>query len=141
VTITPETAALLKASVREALDLLGAAYPNISLRVVPDTQGGAWVEMLEVPVGSPYSQETSFVVFLLPFNLPGTDVYPFFVCPELSRLDGAGLGPGFQLTQLSWPGDPEPRAVMQISRRTRGAFAMQTAAQKVVKVLDWLLTQ
>lgn len=126
---------------REALDLLGEAFPSVSLRVLPDTQGGAWVEMVDVPIGLPYVQATSFVVFLLPFNLPGTDIYPFFARPDLSRLDGAALGSAFQLTQLSWPGDSQPRPVVQVSRRTRAAFAMQTAPQKVTKVLDWLNAQ
>jgi hypothetical protein len=141
VTITPDTAALLKRPVREAIELLEQAYPSISLRVVPDTQGGAWVEMLEVPLGLPYAQATSFVIFLLPFNLPGSDIYPLFMRSDLTRTDGAALGQAFQNTALSWPGDPQPRPVIQVSRRTRGAFSTQTAPQKVAKVLDWIRAQ
>jgi hypothetical protein len=76
VTITPDTASL-KGPVRSAIELLQRAYPSTTLRVVPDTQGGAWLEMLDVPFCPPYAQGSSFVVFLLPFNLPGTDIYPF----------------------------------------------------------------
>lgn len=133
--------ALLKGSVRSAIELLQTAYPSITLRVVADAQGGAWIEMLDVPLGPPYTQATSFVVFLLPFNLPGSDIYPFFVRPDLARADGAVLCPAFQATQLSWPGDPAPRPVLQVSRRTRGAFSTQTAPHKVAKVLDWIRTQ
>ena len=97
--------------------------------------------MLDVPLGPPYTQATSFIVFLLPFNLPGSDIYPFFIRPDLARADGAVLGSAFQATQLSWPGDPAPRPVQQVSRRTRGAFSTQTAPHKVAKVLDWILTQ
>jgi hypothetical protein len=141
VTTTPDTAPLLKASVRSAIELLQNAYPSITLRVVPDAQGGAWIEMLDVPFGTPYVQSNSFVIFLLPFNLPGSDIYPFFIRPDFARVDGVALGPAFQATPLSWPGDPVPRPVLQVSRRTRGAFSTQTAPHKVAKVLDWIRTQ
>jgi len=108
---------------------------------VPDTQGGAWVEMADVPFGPPYHQDSSFVVFLLPFNLPGSDIYPFFIRPDFARIDGGSLGQAFQTTQLSGPGEPMPRPVTQVSRRTRGGFVAQTAPQKVAKVLDWIRTQ
>jgi len=141
VTTTPETNLLLKGSVRSAIELLQRAYPSTTLRVVPDAQGGAWIEMLDVPFGPPYAQSSSFIIFLLPFNLPGSDIYPFFIRPDFARVDGAALGPCFQPTQLSWPGDPAPRPVLQVSRRTRGAFSTQTAPHKVAKVLDWIRTQ
>ena len=132
---------LLKNAVRSAVELLQKANPSTALRVVPDAQGGAWIEMLDVTFGPTYVQGSSFVIFLLPFNLPGSDIYPFFVRPDLARVEGAPLGPAFQSTQLSWPGDLTPRPVLQVSRRTRGAFATQTAPHKVAKVLDWIRTQ
>jgi hypothetical protein len=132
---------LLKGPVRGAIELLQRAYPSTTLRVVPDAQGGAWMEMLDIAFGVPYAQASSFVIFLLPFNLPGSDIYPFFIRPDFARADGAPLGPAFQQTQLSWPGDPAPRPVLQVSRRTRGGFAMQTAPHKVAKVLDWIRAQ
>jgi hypothetical protein len=138
---TPDTTSLLKCPVRSAIELLQSAYLSITSRVVPDAQGGAWIEMFDVPFGPPYVQGSSFVIFLLPFNLPGSDIYPFFIRPDFARADGAALGPGFQPTQLSWPGDPALRPVLQVSRRTRGAFATQTAPHKVAKVLDWIRTQ
>jgi len=141
VTTTPDTTPLLKGPVRSAIDLLQGAHPSTTLRVVPDAQGGAWIEMLDVPFGPPYAQGSSFVIFLLPFNLPGSDIYPFFIRPDFTRADGAALGPGFQPTQLSWPGDSASRPVLQVSRRTRGAFATQTAPHKVAKVLDWIRAQ
>lgn len=141
VTTTPEADARLKSAVQAALEQLRLVFPSVALRIVPDAQGGAWVEMLEVPFGAPYTQESSFVVFLLPFNLPGSDIYPLFIRPDLARIDGVPLGPGFQVTGLSWPGDTEVRPVLQVSRRTREGFANQTAPQKVLKVLDWTMSQ
>jgi hypothetical protein len=139
VTTTPDQHFALKSAVEDALAGLRAAYGEDQLLVVPDGQGGAWVEVREVDLGSTFIQPTTFVVFLLPFNLPGADIYPVFIRHDLARRDGAPLGDGLQLTALSWPGQPAERPVIQISRRTRGgAFASQTAAQKVEKVLEWL---
>ena len=137
-TITPELASAVKESVRDALESIPTGFPDIAVRAFPDGQGGAWVEMLDVPLGAPYAQETTFVAFLLAFNLPGCDIYPLFVRHDLSRLDGQPLGEGFQATRLAWTAEPQPRQVTQVSRRTRGAFASQTAAQKITKVLDWM---
>ena len=138
-TTTPEQHILLKSAVEAALAGLTAAYGEAQVLVVPDGQGGAWVEIREVELGSTYVQPATFVVFLLPFNLPGADIYPVFVRDDLARRDGAPLGDGLQRTTLSWPGQPAQRPVIQISRRTRdGAFTSQTAVQKVEKVLEWL---
>ena len=139
VTTTPERRFALKSAVEDALAGLKSAYGEDQVLVTPDGQGGAWVEVREVEVGCTYAQATTFVVFLLPFNLPGADIYPLFVKDDLARRDGAPLGDGLQRTTLSWPGQPAQRPVIQVSRRTRGgAFMSQTAAQKVEKVLEWL---
>ena len=122
-----------------ALANIVSAYGADNVRVVPDGQGGAWAEVREIELGCAYVQATTFAVFLLPFNLPGADIYPIFVRDDLARRDGAPLGEGLQRTTLSWPGQPAQRPVIQISRRTRGgAFTAQTAVQKVEKVLEWL---
>ena len=138
-TTTPEHRFALKNAVAEAIEGLKAAYGEEQILIVPDTQGGAWVEVREVELSHSYLQETTFIVFLLPFNLPGADIYPMFVRDDLARRDKAPLGEGLQRTALSWPGQPSQRPVVQVSRRTRGgAFASQTAAQKVEKVMEWL---
>jgi len=139
VTTIPEPAA--KAAVNDALETIKHAFPDCGLATRPDGQGGLWVELTDVPLGNPYQQATTFLVFLLPFTLPGSDIYPMFVCRDLSRVDEQPLGEGFQPTELSWPAEGTPRPVVQVSRRTREGFAAQTAAQKVAKVLDWIRTR
>jgi hypothetical protein len=139
VTTTPDQRLMLKGAVVSALDGLRAAYGHTQVLDIPDGQGGAWAELQDVELGPTYVQDTTFVVFLLPFNLPGADIYPIFVRDDLARRDNAPLGEGLQRTALSWPGQPAQRPVVQVSRRTRGgAFTAQTAAQKVEKVLEWL---
>lgn len=139
---TPDTHTQCKSAVREAIATLRApgAFGGVDIREYPDGQGGAWIELVDVPLGPPYSQAGTFVVVLLPFTLPGSDIYPLFVRSDLCRIDGQALGQAFQRTQLSWPAEAQPREVVQVSRRTRGAFASQTALQKISKVLDWMLS-
>jgi hypothetical protein len=129
--------------VREAVQTAAAAvtarYGDDRVRVVPDHQGGAWVEIADAEIGDPYDQGTSFLICLLPFNLPNADVYPLFLRHDLSRRDQGALGEGFAIAALSWPGDAQPRAVVQVSRRTRAnAFTLQTPLQKIEKVLEWV---
>jgi hypothetical protein len=139
VTTTHEQRFALKAAVEAAIADLQAVYGEDHVLMVPDGQGGAWVEIDQMELGEAYVQATTFLVFLLPFNLPGADIYPMFVREDLTRRDGRQLGEGLQRTTLSWPGQPQQRPVVQISRRTRGGvFAAQTAAQKTEKVLEWL---
>lgn len=139
VTTTPDAAA--KTAVLQAIEVIKDAFPDLPDRTCSDGQGGLWVELTGVPLGPPYVQDDTFLVFLLPFTLPGSDIYPMFVRPDLTRLDGAPLGEGFAVTELSWPAEQVPRPVVQVSRRTRGSFVLQTASQKISKVLDWVMAR
>jgi hypothetical protein len=132
----------VKEAVQTALDAIVEAYGAERVRAVPDDQGGAWMEISDVDLGETYAPSTTFAIVLLPFNLPNNDVYPMYVCHELSRRDGAGLGEGFSATAVSWPGDAQPRPATQVSRRTRRSdFTRQTPLQKIEKVLDWIRTR
>ncbi len=125
-----------------AVAAITEAYGADKVRVVPDDQGGAWIEIADVELGDPYAQDTTFVICLLPFTLPVADVYPLFVRHDLTRYDGNGLGDAFGATEVNWPGDPQPRPATQVSRRTRrGEFTLQTPLQKIEKVLDWVRTR
>lgn len=140
-TTTPDLSGLKEAAATALADIV-TAYGESRVRAVPDGQGGVWIEIADVPLGGPYAQATTFVICLLPFNLPAADVYPLFVRNDLSRTDGKGPGKGLRSTSVNWPGDSQPRAAVQVSRRTRGnAFTLQTPLQKIEKVLDWLRTR
>jgi hypothetical protein len=131
----------VKDSVLAGLEEVVHGFGISQVRIVPDGQGGVWIEISDVELGPPYAQDLTFAICLLPFNLPAADVYPLFVRHDLSRLDGRELGQGFQVITLQWPGDSVPRTVAQVSRRTRGAFTLQTPRQKIDKVLDWVRSQ
>ncbi len=132
----------VKETVKSALTDIVNAYGEGRVRVVPDGQGGVWIEIADVELGDTYVQDSTFVICLLPFNLPGADVYPLFIHDDLTRRDDNSLGDGFGATSVNWPGDAQPRPIVQVSRRTRGnAFAFQTPRQKVEKVLEWVRTR
>lgn len=129
----------IKTSVAEAIEGLRDQYGDNNVTFSPDGQGGAWVEIEEVPLSENYLQHSSFIAFLLPFNLPNADVYPVFVRSDLKRADGRPLGEGFQQTEAAVAGENPPRRVVQVSRRTRnGQFSTQTPALKIEKVLAWI---
>jgi hypothetical protein len=136
-TTTPELAGVKEAVVAGLLEVI-KRFGREQVRFVPDGQGGVWIEISATELGNPYTQEETFAICLLPFNLPAADVYPLFLRPDLSRLDGQILGEGFSVTTVQWPGDPQPRPVTQVSRRTRGGFTLQNPRQKIEKVLDWV---
>lgn len=132
----------LKSAVESAIEGLRAQFGAERVTVASDGQGGAWVQIDGLELGEVYVQDDTFLICLLPFNLPNADVYPAFVRDDLQRVDGQPLGEGFQTTQMQWPGEPGTRPVVQISRRTRNSqFSDQTPAQKVEKVLAWLRAQ
>lgn len=131
----------MKAAVAKGVAEIARAHGESKVRAVPDGQGGAWVEVTGVALGAPYVQGDTFLVCLLPFNLPTADVYPMFVRSDLTRLDAQPHGPGFGVTALQWPGEPAQRPVMQLSRRTAGDPSAQTPLQKIEKVLHWLRTR
>src|SRR5207248_2913153 len=114
VTTTPEILDQLKRAVGTAVRDLDAAFESGLARIVPDGQGGAWIELSGLALCDTYDQTDTFLVFLLPFNLPGADIYPMFVRADLRRRDAQPLGEGFQQTTLSWPGEPQPRPVVQL---------------------------
>jgi hypothetical protein len=127
-----------KQAVASGVSGILAAYGAERVRVIDDGQGGAWVEITGLDPGPAFEQDSTFLVCLLPFTLPAADIYPMFVRADLSRTDRQQLGPGIGTAQLQWPGDPQPRPVVQLSRRTKGDFVAQTPIQKIEKVLAWL---
>lgn len=131
----------IKAAVRVAARGIVTQFGDGNVTVYPDGQGGAWVEIADLYLGTAYTQDTTFLMCQLHFNLPSADVYPMFIRPDLTRTDGKPLGDGFQNTQAKWTGEPSFRPVIQVSRRTRNSqFTAQSPAQKIEKVLVWIRT-
>lgn len=125
-------------TVAEAIHEIQETFAESTVTVTGDGDGGAWVVIDAVPLGSTYVQDSSWIAFLITFAYPDADVYPHFVRSDLKRMDGAALGAGFSPTTWGLAGDPG----MQLSRRSnRLNPAVDTAATKVLKVLKWLNEQ
>jgi hypothetical protein len=122
--------------IQRALDELRAQFPKVAFIEQPD--GGVRVTVPDVPLGPPYAQSDTWFGFTITHLHPYSDIYPLFVRADLSRLDGAVLGPSIN-AQNSFYGEP---AVM-LSRRTRffGPGAPVDPLLKLLKVQKWLLSQ
>lgn len=127
--MTPEVA--------QAIEELRAAFPGSRVDVTPEPQGGAYVVVADQEYGAQYQPERGWVGFLITFQYPHADVYPHFVAGGLKRKDNHSLGEGLS-GPTTWPGCPGEQ-VVQISRRSnRLNPAVDTAAMKLAKVLEWM---
>jgi hypothetical protein len=132
------TIAPISSTIAEAIEEIRVTCAESTVTAEGDGAGGAWVIIDPIPLGSSYAQDHSWVAFLITFAYPDADVYPHFVRPDLSRVDGAPLGAGFSLAAWGRNGD----SGMQLSRRSnRLNPAVDTAATKLLKVLKWLNEQ
>ena len=122
--------------VTEAIAELQQAFPDREITVEEDGQGGAHVTVPGLDLGPQYRPARSWIGFQISYQYPLADVYPQFTDPTLVRVDEQPLGEGFGTVQ--W----RERQVTQISRRSnRWDPAVDTAAAKLAKVLQWLSTR
>lgn len=123
--MTPEVAT--------AIDEIREAFPDTTVTVREDSDGGAFVTVDSVDPGAQYVQRETWVKFHITFQYPVSDVYPHFIRPDLQRVDGQALGEAMSVG--SFEGEP----AVQISRRSNNLNpATDTAALKLAKVLKWL---
>lgn len=121
----------------EALQELERTFPNNPIKVEPDDQGGASVVFEDVWIGEQYQPPSSWIGFHIDFQYSRSDVYPHYIDNGVRRVDGCDHGQGFS-GPMTW----QNRQAIQISRRSnRWNPAVDTAAAKLIKVLDWLRTR
>jgi len=129
INVTPEVAM--------AIEEVRDTFPGLPVKVREDGSGGAFVIVEGVKTGPLYKQEETWVGFRITYMYPNADVYPHYVRDDLTRIDGKGHGSAIQTGQSF-----ENRPAIQISRRSlRLNPNTDTAALKLVKVLEWLRTQ
>lgn len=123
-------------AVSRAVEELRTCFPDAEVDATDTGDGGVTVTINPVELGPVYVQRDTWLRFAISFQYPYADVYPLFVRPDLTRVDGNGHGTG--VTQGSFNGEP----AMQLSRRSnRLNPAVDTAALKVMKVVKWLREQ
>jgi hypothetical protein len=122
--------------IEQAIAEIKLAFPEHTINVEAEAQGGAYVIVNNLLIGEQYVPSTSWIGFLITFQYPHADVYPHFIDGELRRVDGVVQGAG--LSKTTWRNRP----VIQVSRRSnRLNPAIDTAATKLTKVLTWLRNQ
>lgn len=125
----------LAPAIEKAIDEIRSSVADCPVEVEPDGAGGAFVTVRAVPLGPPYMQADTWIGFQITFQYPYADVYPHFCRPDLARIDGRALGDGLGQAQF------REKPAVQISRRSNKLNpATDTAALKLLKVLQWLRT-
>ena len=120
-------------TVAAALEGLKKAFPNASVTVLrEDGNGGAFVAVDGVDLGTKFSPARTWFGAQLPSSLPYADIYPLFMGADVRRADGVALtGP---LSGLTWEG----RQAIQVSRRNNRMVGGQSAVAKFVEVSDFV---
>jgi hypothetical protein len=123
--------------VEKAVALLKANVDG-DVAVTALADGGAQIRIDKLGLGPPYAQDESWFGFTLTYLHPYGDIYPHFVRPDLTRLDGGPLGEAIHAGNAFY-GQP---AVM-VSRRTRifGPANPVDPVLKLLKVQQWMLSR
>ncbi len=123
-------------TIEEAIIEIRQTFRDAAVTVREDGEGGAYVRIDPVDPGEPYAQRETWIGFRITAQYPYADIYPLFVRPDLSRVDGSALGEA--LTLGNFDGQP----AVQVSRKqNRLDPTTDTAALKVLKVLNWLASR
>ena len=131
------TTVAMTPAVMEAIDEIRATFDGSNVSVREDGEGGGYVRIDPVDPGPPYVQRETWIGFRITAQYPYADVYPLFVRHDLSRASDQPLGEGITPNH-TFDGQP----AVQVSRRSNHLNpATDTAAIKVLKVLDWMATR
>jgi hypothetical protein len=122
-------------AVEKAIADLRSVFSGKPIEATADGSGGAFIVVDGIDLCELYAQDSTWLGFHITYLHPASDVYPHYVRPDLSRRDGAPLGPGFAPT--TWVHGQRP--AMQLSRRSnRWDPRRDTPALKALKVLAWM---
>jgi len=122
----------VNSQVSTAIEETRSNFPDAQVHACPDGNGGAHMIVDSVELGPPYAQEATWIGFHVPHTYPYSDIYPHFVRPDLSRLDGAAFGEGLS------SGEFQGRPAVQISRKAKNSTAATHCVTKLLSVIDWL---
>lgn len=122
----------VNSQVSTAIEETRSNFPDAQVHACPDGNGGAHMIVDSVELGPPYAQEATWIGFHVPHTYPYSDIYPHFVRPDLSRLDGAAFGEG--LSSGEFQGHP----AVQISRKSKNSTEMNHCVTKLISVMCWL---
>lgn len=124
----------MKQEVAKAIEELERAFPSSEICTQEDGDGGAYVIVEGVAIGSRYEPSSTWLGGHIPALYPYADIYPLFIAADVRRLDGVAfeppVTPGAQFLG---------RPALQVSRRNNHTQDYpQTAVAKFVKVQHFL---
>ena len=124
----------MKHDVATAIEELKRAFPSSVVHSSDDGDGGAYVIVEHVEIGSRYRPSSTWLGGHITALYPYADIYPLFMAENVRRRDGvpfqAPVTPGVQFLD---------RPAWQISRRNNHTQHFpQTAVGKFLKVVNFL---
>lgn len=125
----------MKAEISEALDEIRATFPSSVVDTSMNDDGSVWVVVQNVFIGDQWVPSLSSVSFTIGFQYPYADCYPHFVDPSLKRKDGAPHGDAIHMGHQTPRGD---EAIMVSRQNRRAGDVPDTAATKLLKVVEWM---
>ena len=124
----------MKLDVANAIEELKRAFPSSNVSSREDGEGGAYVIVEDVAIGSRYQPLSTWIGGHITALYPYADIYPLFIGDDVRRVDGvafeAPITAGAQFVE---------RPALQVSRRNNHTQHFpQTAVAKFTKVLHFL---
>lgn len=139
--MTVTTTREMKEGVHKAIQEIGAYFPAHEIQVLEDETGGAYVLVQELDLGECFAPARSWVGFHITDLYPEADVYPHFVSGDVRYVGGA-IAPNGGFPESINPNNTMPGfdlpALMVSRRSNRWNPKRDTAALKLVRVLDWI---
>ncbi len=124
----------MKPHVAQAVDELARAFPSSSVKTREDGEGGAYVIVEDVVIGTKYKPSSTWIGGHIAALYPYADIYPLFIGADVRRADGVAFEPPVTLGAQF-----EQRPALQVSRRNNHTQNYpQTAVAKFLKVLQFL---
>ena len=124
----------MKPDVATAIEELKRAFPSSVVTTNEDGQGGAYVFVETMDIGTRFVPSTTWMGGHITALYPYADIYPVFIDAAVSRADGRGFDP-----PITHGHNFAGRSAIQISRvNNQIQNCPQTAVAKFVKILDFL---
>ena len=124
----------MNVEVSNAIKELEIQFVNSPLTIRDDNQGGAYVIVDSITLGSKYKPESTWLGFQITAQYPYADIYPVFMGAEVVKADGTEF-----IVPVTKGHTFESRQAIQISRRNGAANSgSQKVTMKLLKILDFL---
>lgn len=124
----------MKQEVAKAIEELKRAFSSSDVVTQEDGDGGAYVIVEDVDLGSRFEPSSTWLGGHIPALYPYADIYPLFIAENVRRVDGVAFA-----VPVTHGAQFLDRPAIQVSRRNNHTqHYPQTAVAKFVKVLRFL---